>query len=157
MKKSIVSMLAVGALALFLLTGLADQPDKEKGPKKGPPPDKKGWEPGKIIPPYVRDALEFTEDQQKKIDALEKEVRTKLLKIFTEDQKKRLKELNEKGPKGPGEDGPPKKGKDKDKDQEERYGREEVRLIAPPSLEKVQRLASLANGVNIFLGPRQRA
>lgn len=58
MHKPIVFTLAIGALAVFFMTGLSEQP--EKGPKKGPP-DKKGWEPGKIIPPFVRDALEFTE------------------------------------------------------------------------------------------------
>ena len=115
MKKSIVAMLAVGGLAIFFLTGMADQPDKEKGPKKGPPPgEKKGWEPGKIIPPHIRDGLDLTEAQEKKIADLEKEVRTKLLKIFTKDQLERLKELNDKGPKGPKE-GPPEKGKDKGK------------------------------------------
>lgn len=118
MKKTIVAMFAVGAVAIFFLTGMADQPGaKDKGPKKGPG-DKKGWEPGKVLPPFVRDALDLTEDQQKKIDELEKEVRAKLLKILTEEQLQRAREL--KGPKGPPKDfdGPPdkkgKKGKDKD-------------------------------------------
>jgi hypothetical protein len=93
---------------------LADQPEEKKGPKKGPP---KGWEPGRVIPPVVRDSLDLTEDQQKKIDELEKEVRAKLMKILSEDQVQRAREM--KGPKGPkGDDGPfdkkGKKGKDKD-------------------------------------------
>src|SRR3954447_3738847 len=119
MKTSIVAMLGVGGLAIFLLTGMAEQPDKEKGPKKGPPPgEKKGWEPGKIIPPHIREGLELTEAQDKKIADLEKEVRAKLLKILTKDQIERLKDLNDKGPKGPKDgpdDGPPEKGKGKDK------------------------------------------
>ena len=110
MKQSIIAMLGVGALAVAFLTGMAEQPDKEKGPKKGPPPEKKGWEPGKIIPPHIRDGLELTEEQERKIADLEKEVRGKLLSIFTEEQKRRLQELNDKGPKGPPKDGPPEKG-----------------------------------------------
>jgi Spy/CpxP family protein refolding chaperone len=114
MKKSIVAMLGVGGLAIFFLTALA-QPDDKKGPKKGPPGEKKGWEPGKIMPPYMRDGLELTEDQQKKIDDLEKDVREKLLKILTKDQLDRVKEM---GDKGPPEKGKGKKGKDKDKNKD---------------------------------------
>jgi hypothetical protein len=129
MKQSIIAMLGVGALAVAFLTGMAEQPDKEKGPKKGPPPEKKGWEPGKIIPPHIRDGLELTEAQEKKIADLEKEVRGKLLSIFTEEQKRRIQELNDKGPKGPPKDGPPEKGgkgKDKGKgqDRDKPYGTE---------------------------------
>jgi hypothetical protein len=139
MKKSIIAMLALGALSIVFITGMA-QPPGEKGPKKGPPPDKKGpgWEPGKIIPPHVRDVLDLTEDQERKISALEDEVRLKLLKIFTDEQKQRLKELNDKGPKGPPKDKdfpPDKKGKgkgDKDKDKDrDRRDNEEVKLECP--------------------------
>ena len=117
---------SVAVLGVMFLTAFADQPGekKDKGPgKKGPPPDKKGWEPGKVIPPFVREALELTEAQQQKIDELEKDVRAKLLKILTEEQLQRAREI--KGPKGPpkGDDGPPdKKGKgkkDEDNDDDE--------------------------------------
>jgi Spy/CpxP family protein refolding chaperone len=110
MKKSIVAVVAVGALAIFFLTGMSDQPDQEKGPKKGPPPGKKGWEPGKIIPPHIRDELDLTEEQERRIAEVEKEVRRKLLDIFTEKQKQHLRDMNDKGP-------PDKKGKGKKDDQ----------------------------------------
>ena len=136
MKKSVIAMFAVGALSVVFLTGMA-QPQDEKGPKKGPPGEKKGWEPGKIIPPHVRDILELSEEQERKIADLEKEVRSKLLKIFTEEQQQRLRDFNDKGPKGPpkDKDGPPpekkgKKGKDKDKDRD-RYDGEEVSSQCP--------------------------
>jgi hypothetical protein len=110
MLKTIVAAFAIGTFGALFVTGMEQPEGKGKGPK-----DKKGWEPGKIIPPHVRDALDLTEDQQKKIEELEKEVRSKLLKIFTDEQKQRLQELNDKGPKGPKDfDGPPdKKGKRK--------------------------------------------
>src|SRR5947209_6670006 len=101
MQKLIVGMVALGALAIFGLTSMSqppwerDQDPEKKGPppeRKGPPPpfDKKGppsppWRPGKIIPPPVRDFLDLSDDQEAQIDALEVEVRAKLLKILTED------------------------------------------------------------------------
>ena len=140
MKKSIIAVFALGALAVVFLTGMADQPgEKDKGPKKGPPGfEKKGpppWEPGKIMPPHVRHFLDLTDDQEQKIGALEKEVRTKLLQILTADQKQRLNELKDKGPKGPPKDKdfpPDKKGKGKDKDKDrDRFDGDEVRFDCP--------------------------
>jgi YHYH protein len=105
MKPFRVSLLAIGAVVLLVL-GLSAQPggEKDKG-KKGPPP----FELGKVLPPFVRDELELTEEQQKQIADLENEVRMKLQKILTKDQQKRIQEMSGKGPKGP----PDGKGKDK--------------------------------------------
>jgi hypothetical protein len=100
MKRVLFGMtsLAVG-VTLFTSLTLSQPPgEKDEGPKKGkkgPPP----YELGKVLPPFVRDALELTEDQEKAIADLEKEVRAKLLKILTKEQVSRLKKL--KGPKGP--------------------------------------------------------
>jgi hypothetical protein len=99
MKRSVIALFALGILAIVLAPGMSQPPgDKGKGPKKdkkGPPP----YELGKILPPFVRDALELTKDQEKSLADLEKDVRAKLLKILTAEQVDRLKEL--KGPKGP--------------------------------------------------------
>jgi hypothetical protein len=62
-----------------------------------------GWPPiGQVLPPSVRDALEMTDAQKKQLDDLQKEVDDKLVKILTDDQKKKLQELRERGPFGPG-------------------------------------------------------
>jgi hypothetical protein len=121
MTKHMIGVFTLGALAVFVMTALAQPPEgRDKGPgKKGPPPyEKKGppppFEPGKILPPHVRDTLELSEDQEKQIGDLEKEVRTKLLRILTDEQKDRLQEMRDKGPKGP----PPEKGKSKKKDKD---------------------------------------
>jgi hypothetical protein len=102
MKKPIIALVAFGILAVLFVPGMTQPPgEKEKGPKKdkkGPPP----FELGKVLPPFVRDSLELTKDQEKAIGELEKEVRAKLLKILTDEQVQRLKEL--KGPKGPPKD-----------------------------------------------------
>jgi hypothetical protein len=128
MKRLVVGTVALGALAIFVLTAVSQPPqDRDDRPdKKGPPPfDKKGpppWRPGKIMPPHVRDYLNLSDEQENQIDDLEREVRTKLMKIFTEEQKERLQNFRDKGPKGPppgpDRDGPPEKGKGKGKGKE---------------------------------------
>jgi Spy/CpxP family protein refolding chaperone len=66
----------------------------------GPPGGR--FTPGQVIPGALKDRLELTEDQKTKIDALEKDLKTKLDKILTVDQMKKLQE----GPGRPGADGP---------------------------------------------------
>jgi hypothetical protein len=68
----------------------------------GPPPV------GQVLPPFVRDMLEVTDDQKKQLDELQKEVDAKLAKILTDDQRKRLREMRDRGP-GGRFGGPPKK------------------------------------------------
>jgi hypothetical protein len=107
-------LFAVG-LIIFLSLSLSAQPggeDKGKG-KKGPP-----FELGKVLPPFIRDELDLTDDQQKQIAELEKLVRAKLLKILTEEQQKRIQGMAGKGPKGPeGKDkGPKAPPEEKDKE-----------------------------------------
>lgn len=110
MKQWYIALFALCALALNLAAGLAQPPqDKDKGQKqgkdkKGPPP----FELGKVLPPFVMDSLDLTEEQARQIAELEKEVRAKLLKILTADQVDRIKEMKGKGP-------PKDKDKDKDK------------------------------------------
>lgn len=77
-----------------------------KGPGFGDFPGKKGPPPlGQVLPPFVRDALELTDAQRQQLDALQKEVQTRLDKILTEEQRKRLGAFSPKGP--PQKKGPP--------------------------------------------------
>lgn len=109
MKKTIVALYAVTVLAFAFGSVLSQPPgEKDKGSKK----DKKGpqsFQLGKVLPPFVRDGLDLTKDQEKAIAELEKEVRGRLLNILTAEQVERLKQL--KDPKGPpknkGGDPPP--------------------------------------------------
>lgn len=59
-------------------------------------------QPGQILPAFMADQLKLTDDQKKKLDELQKETDTKLEKLLTDDQKKQLKEIKERGPMGPG-------------------------------------------------------
>jgi hypothetical protein len=62
----------------------------------GPP------QPGQVLPTFLQDQLKLTPEQKKELEALQKEVDSKLDKILTADQKKQLKEFAEAGPGGPG-------------------------------------------------------
>ncbi|MFO0969214.1 MAG: hypothetical protein U0793_26970 [Gemmataceae bacterium] len=94
--------LFVIGLVLCLALNASSQDEEKKGPKKGPPDKKKGpprFELGKVLPPFVREELDLSADQEKQIADIEKEVRAKLLKILTDDQKRKIETL--KGPKAP--------------------------------------------------------
>jgi hypothetical protein len=58
--------------------------------------------PGQILPGMFRQQLSLSADQEKEVDALQKEVDGKLAKILTADQRQQLKEMSERGPGGPG-------------------------------------------------------
>jgi hypothetical protein len=111
---------------------LASQPPDEKG--KGPPPGGPArFELGRVLPPHLRDALELTDEQEQQLDDLEKEVKERLLKILTPQQKKKLRELRRQGPppggpgrppedddqRGPG--GPPPKDRPRPQDRPDRF------------------------------------
>jgi len=96
MKRVVGGLLAFAVVALVVASseGWSQPPDGGKG-RKGPPGKQKGpprFELGKVLPPFVREELDLTEDQRKQIADLEKEVRAKLEKILTAEQKKRLEE-----------------------------------------------------------------
>jgi hypothetical protein len=59
-----------------------------------------------IVPPFVQEQLNLTEDQKKQIEQLEKDTKAKLDSILTADQKQKLKDMREKmrggGGRGPG-------------------------------------------------------
>ncbi len=98
-------LMALTALGLLGLTALTQEPGEKGFGKKGGPPK---WEPGRVIPAPIRDMLQLNEEQEQKIDALEKDVKTRLLKILTPEQVRRIEEL-----KGPAKKGRPKEGDDK--------------------------------------------
>jgi hypothetical protein len=74
------------------------------GPGGGPP------QPGQILPGMLRQRLSLTADQEKQVDALQKEVDAKLDKILTSEQKQQLKQMRDRGPGGFGPGGPPPGG-----------------------------------------------
>lgn len=92
-----------------------DEPRGEpRGPggPGGPPPEGGPRRPGKppeighVLPPFAREELTLTDDQKKEIAELEAEVKAKLTKILTADQKAQLEDLLARGPGGPPPGGP---------------------------------------------------
>jgi hypothetical protein len=55
-------------------------------------------QPGQVMPARVREMLNLTAEQRTQLDELQKDVDAKLAKILTDDQKKQLEQLRERGP-----------------------------------------------------------
>jgi EF hand len=103
------------------LTALAtkehsDQPDFFGGPGGGPGGPPPGFmmggmpRPGEILPQMLRRDLNLSPDQVSKLDALQKEVDRSLDEILTDSQKKQLKDLRSRGPRGFGPPGGGRRG-----------------------------------------------
>ena len=58
--------------------------------------------PGEILSAPVRRGLRLDADQMKQVDALQKDVDARLAKILTDDQKKLVQQMKERGFGGPG-------------------------------------------------------
>jgi hypothetical protein len=57
----------------------------------GPP------QPGQVLPPFLRETLNLTAEQQKQVEELQKDVDARLDKILTDEQKQRLREMRGRG------------------------------------------------------------
>ncbi len=68
-------------------------------------------QPGQVLPPFLVEILKLSEDQKKELAKIQKETEEKLDKLLTDDQKKQLKDMRERGPGGdrgrPGAEGRP--------------------------------------------------
>lgn len=108
----VVSLLVAGVLGFAWSQGPDDKDKKDKGfDKKGMGPR---FELGKVIPPPLMEILDLTDKQMQQIQVLEKEVKTRLMKILNKDQIKKVQEFKGKGPPD-GKEGEKEKGKGKDK------------------------------------------
>src|SRR5262245_25766347 len=97
------------ASALLVVAVASSQPPRKDGDKKGPPEGKgppPRFELGRVLPPPLVEELELTREQHAEIAKLEKEVKERLSKILTAEQKKKVE--NFRPPRGPG--GPPPGG-----------------------------------------------
>jgi hypothetical protein len=110
MKRMVVGMLAFMASILLVVTASSQPPEGKEKKGQDKKEGMKGFELGRVLPPFIRDDLDLTEEQQRQIAALEREVRTKLSKILTDAQKTKLESIRPKGPMGGFKDGKDKKG-----------------------------------------------
>jgi hypothetical protein len=105
--------LALGGLVLAVAAAVSQPPERREprdareprehaGPPRGgpghPPPPPPAYEPGRLMPPHVRDELELTPDQAKQLRELEIDVKGRILKLLTEDQKKTLDDFRPRRP-----------------------------------------------------------
>jgi hypothetical protein len=109
-----LGLMALGLSAVVLTVVSAQPPDGPPGKGGGKGGAKSGQRDGSgpgggvhLIPPFVRDNLNLTDDQQKQVADLEKETTDKLAKILTPEQMKQLKDARppRRVPPG-GDDGP---------------------------------------------------
>lgn len=119
MKRFMWLWLSLASLALVAFSSSAQPPEKrspgqgqgQAGRRPGGPP---GFELGRVLPPFIREELQLTPDQERQIADLESQVKDKLNKILTDEQKKQMKNTRPRGPGGPpggpgeGGDGPPR-------------------------------------------------
>jgi hypothetical protein len=113
MKRLGIGLFAVAACVVWAVMALSQPPG-------GPPPR---FQPGQVLPPFVRDDLKLTKEQEKQIAELEKEVKERLDKILTDEQKKIIE--NARPPRGPGGPGGPPGG-DRPQDNKDRPARPQV-------------------------------
>jgi hypothetical protein len=107
MKRVLLGTMAFAAVAMFFTSQAVSQPPggkDDKGGPKGPP----RFELGQIFPPPLLEELKMTADQEKELDAIRVELKTKLEKLLTPEQMKKVANFRPRGPGGP--DGPDGKG-----------------------------------------------
>ena len=101
MKKIVLGVAVLLAGAVFLVSNAVSQPPGGKDGKDG-----KGgpgrFELGEVIPPPLRMELKLTPDQEKELDALKADLKSKLSKILTPEQKKAIENFRPRGTGGPG-------------------------------------------------------
>jgi Spy/CpxP family protein refolding chaperone len=117
-KRLAMWLLALTAAAVFTLSAESQPPDgggQGKGGRGGQRGGMGRFELGRVLPPFAKDQLNLTDDQQKQIADLEKDVKAKLEKILTAEQIKQLGNMRpprgQGGPGSPGGDGPPGGGR----------------------------------------------
>ena len=86
MRRLLALSFATMIVGMCALTASSQPPPEGKHGKKGGPP---GFELGKVLPPFVREELDLTDEQEKQLAALEQEVKRKLEKILTPEQQKK--------------------------------------------------------------------
>ncbi|MFL6052822.1 MAG: hypothetical protein ACJ72W_07900 [Actinoallomurus sp.] len=75
----------------------------------GPPGGR--MQPGQVLPPFLQEQLNLTDDQKKQLAELQSDVDAKLAKLLTDSQKQQLKELRDRGSGGRGGPGGPPGGR----------------------------------------------
>lgn len=104
MKSVCSGPVVLGGVILTLAIAYSQPPGRGGGgPPPGGPPR---FELGRVLPPPLVEQLDLTREQQAEITKLEKEVKERLTKLLTAEQKKKVEEFRPRGPGGPPRGGP---------------------------------------------------
>jgi hypothetical protein len=110
MWRAMVVLAAFTTGLVLTATPAASQPPGGKDSKgkdsKGPP----RFELGQVFPPPLVAELKLSPEQEKELEAIRKELKAKLEKLLTEEQKKTIENFRPRGPGGPGGAGGPPGG-----------------------------------------------
>ncbi len=117
MKRALVSIFAFAAGMGIILSSAVSQPpdggakEGKGGGKDGPPK----FELGQVFPPPLVEELDLTPSQQKELEKIQKDLKVKLDKLLTDDQKKAVQNFRPRGPMDKGGPGGDKGGPKGDK------------------------------------------
>ncbi len=111
MKQLWLGTVSLVGVLLTLPVASSQPPPGREGPPPGGPPR---FELGRVLPPPLVNELKLTREQQAEIAKLEKEVKERLSRILTAEQKKKVENFRPRGPGGPPRGGPdtPRPGDD---------------------------------------------
>jgi len=105
-------MLALSVGMMFVSTEAASQPPAGKGGKGGEKGNPPRFELGQVFPPPLMEELNLTPAQAKELDAIKMELKAKLDKLLTAEQKTTIENFRPRGgPGGPAGDKGEKHGK----------------------------------------------
>ena len=112
MTRLLFGMLALSVGMMFVSTEAASQPPAGKGGKGGEKGNPPRFELGQVFPPPLLEELNLTPAQVKELDAIKAELKSKLDKLLTDEQKTTIENFRPRGgPGGPGGDKGEKGGK----------------------------------------------
>lgn len=109
------STIALAAVAILVASISMAQPPRDRDDRPGGPGggDRRGGPPprfqlGDVFPPPLLEELDLTTEQEKELEVIKSDVKAKLEKLLTADQKRTVENFRPRGPGGPG--GPPGPG-----------------------------------------------
>lgn len=112
LKRLIFGLPAFAAVVMLFASSAATQPPGDKKGKGGPKGGGAKFELGQILPPALLADLNLTTEQMKELDAIKADLKAKLEKLLTDEQKKKVEAYRPTGPgsgdkSGKGKKGPP--------------------------------------------------
>jgi hypothetical protein len=101
MKRLLFGLMAFAAGVTFIASPVLSQPPggrDDKGGKGGP----MRFELGQVLPPPLLTELKLTPEQEKELNAIKIDLKSKLDRLLTDEQKKTIENFRPRGPGGPG-------------------------------------------------------